>query len=264
MKIILITFFLLTNYSCDFSRKTKNLNSNKTTKQSNIATEETVKISEIQSEKKDSMPDDIYTVETKINGKRYKVCSGYYHGVYALNNKNDTVFKLNELGSGEFLDFNKDGFKDIYIGYMTNVPGIYDVALFDTLTNTFKIVENFSSYPASQKLKNTNLYFSYHRSGCADSNWDSDLFIIKDYKTYKIGNISGRGCENDEKNGIYIYKTISNKEKLIRSFSITVIEKYKKYKWGFIEDYWSKNYKLFIDEKKSENLTGETTEPTKP
>lgn len=264
MKFIFTTFFLLTFCSCDFNRKTKNLNTNKTTKQTNIATKPSARTSEIQSENNDSIPDEIYTSETKINGKKYKVCSGYYHGVYALDYKNDTVFKLNELGNGEFLDFNKDGYKDIYIGYMTNVPGIYDLALFDTLSNTFKIVENFSSYPASQKLNKTNLYFSYHRSGCADSNWDSDLFIIKDYKTYKIGNISGHGCENDEKNGIYIYKIIDSKEKMIRSFSITVIEKYKKYKWGFIEDYWSKNYNLFLDEKKSENSINKETELEKP
>ncbi|MNL73734.1 hypothetical protein D3C87_1992360 [compost metagenome] len=78
-------------------------------------------------------------------------------------------------------------------------------------------------------------------------NWDSDLFYIKDYKAIKLGNINGNQCENrDIKDGIYIHKISNGKEIEIQRLPIGLIEKFKNYKWGFIAEYWSKNYRKFL------------------
>lgn len=187
----------------------------------------------------------LFEERARVNGRNYTIYSGSEY-VFVLNSRKDTVFKLNESGNARFLDFNRDGYKDLYIGYMTNVPDINDLALFDTLSGKFRLVEDLSDFPASQKIKGTDYYYSYHRSGCADLNWGSDLFYIKDYKTVRIGTIEGLGCENDPKQGIFVRKVTGRKEKLIRSFYLSTIDKYKNYKWGFIHDYWAKNYTLFV------------------
>ena len=186
-----------------------------------------------------------FTEVDRVNGRIYTAYSGNDR-VFVLNARKDTVFKLNEPGGAKFLDFNRDGYKDLYIGYMTNVPDINDLALFDTLSGKFRLVEDLSDFPASQKIKGTDYYYSYHRSGCADLDWGSDLFYIKDYKTVRIGTIEGLGCENEPKQGIFVRKVTGRKEKLIRSFYLSTLEKYKDYKWGFIDDYWKHNYTLFV------------------
>jgi hypothetical protein len=195
---------------------------------------------------KDSIPDELFNEIAKVDGKKINLYFGYYRGVYALNSNKDTVFNFKTAGDAEFLDFNQDGYKDIYIGYMTNVPDINDVALYDTVTKTFKLVKDLTNFPSPSKINGTNYYYSYHRSGCSDSNWGSDLFYIKDYKTYLIGTIEGYECESSEKKGVFVYQVNNERKKLIRSFYIKVIYKYEKYKWGFLEDYWTKNYHVFI------------------
>ena len=164
--------------------------------------------------------------------------------LFIINNKNDTIYNhLDQVNGAEFIDFNEDGFKDILFNYITNVPNINDLALFDTVSSSFILVEDFNSYPSSTKLEGTDYYYSYHRSGCADANWDSDLFFIENYKPYKIGNISGIGCEDGAKTGIFISKVENGKLVLIEEF-----EKepgYFKSKWEFIEEYWSSNYHKF-------------------
>jgi len=129
---------------------------------------------------------------------------------------------------------------------MANVPGIADLIVYDIKNQKFVQVENFSKFPDSRPITETKYFYSYHRSGCADMDWDSDLFYIENFKTIKIGNISGRECENTiVKDGIYIYSITGENKKLIKTMPIGTINKYKDYKWGFIKDYWSKNYKLF-------------------
>lgn len=162
-----------------------------------------------------------------------------------VTNEIDTSFCfIQENNGAEFKDFNGDGFLDIIVHYLTNVPGIYDLALFDQKTEKFKLVQNFDAFPSPEKIKNSNYYYSYHRSGCADANWDSDLFKIVNYKAIRLGNIQGLGCEREEKNGIFIHKV--KKEELIQ------IEEYKREpnyyndKWDFIKNYWTKNYRKFI------------------
>ena len=147
----------------------------------------------------------------------------------------------------EFKDFNKDGYKDIYLDKGGNTPGRFDLLIYVPTTKSFEQVKNFEAFPAPEKIKGTKYYYSYHRSGCADMNWDSDLFYIKEYKVLRIGNISGRECENSGiKDGIYINKCRDEKKRLIKTFPIDTAHKFKEDKWGFIKEYWAKNYKSFL------------------
>jgi hypothetical protein len=107
-------------------------------------------------------------------------------------------------------------------------------------SRTFQIILN------QLNIEGTKCYYSYHRSGCADKNWDSDLFFIENFKTFKLGTISGRECENrDEKDGIYIYKSKENKETLTETRDINEIHKFQNDKWDYIKEYWTNNYKKF-------------------
>jgi hypothetical protein len=163
-----------------------------------------------------------------------------------LNSSDSIVFKKDKLSMlFEFIDFDNDGNKDLIFSYLGNIE-CNDLFLFETKSKSFRIVENFIEFPDPKQIENSKYYYSYHRSGCADGNWDSDLFIIENFRAIKIGNIAGRQCDNlDEKDGIYIYKIKGESEILVESLSIDTIDKYENYKWGFIKDYWSKNYLKF-------------------
>ncbi|TSD67112.1 hypothetical protein FFF34_006880 [Inquilinus sp. KBS0705] len=171
--------------------------------------------------------------------------SGY--NVFVIGPKGDTIYKdLDGVSGVKFIDFNDDGFKDILIDYFTNVPDINDLLLYDKNKRTFRKVIDFDSYPASQSIVNSKYYYSYSRRGCADMNWESDLFYITNFKVVKIAKLEGYECGNgDIKDGIYIYRTIKDKKVKFKQLPIETIRKYKDYKWGFIKDYWSRNYKLF-------------------
>jgi hypothetical protein len=112
----------------------------------------------------------------------------------------------------------------------------------------FREVENFRDFPAPVQIQGTKFYYSYHKSGCADMNWDSDLFYIENFKAIRIGNIAGRQCGNrdGEKEAVYIYKVRGGNEKLFKKFPIDIIANFKDYKWGFIREYGAKNYKKFM------------------
>ena len=120
-----------------------------------------------------------------------------------LNEKFDTIYKHNDfIDEYKITDFNNDGYQDIELDYITNVPGIVDVLLFDLTSGKFQIIEELGNYPSSIKIKNSEYYYSYERAGCADYNWESNLFYISDYKCFKIGNITGKGCGYEKRNGI--------------------------------------------------------------
>lgn len=160
------------------------------------------------------------------------------------NEEGDTIFKNENITNGfELKDFDQDGFVDVEIHYITNVPNIYDMILYDKKNNDFKQIVNFSEFPTPEKIKKADYYYSYHRSGCADLNWDSDLFYIKNFKCYRIGNISGRGCGPKNTTGIYINKIVADQEVLLKF--VKREEGYYDDKWEFIESYWTKNYKKF-------------------
>lgn len=162
-----------------------------------------------------------------------------------LNSKGDTIYIHDGFATNgfEFEDFDKNGLLDIRLNHITNVGGISELIFFDLKNKKFKPVKDFENFPSPIKIKETKFYYSYHRSGCSDLNWDSDLFYISDYQCFKIGNISGRGCVGEERNGIFINKILNGKE-----VEINWIKRDSGYyhnKWEFIDNYWEKNFLKF-------------------
>lgn len=180
---------------------------------------------------------------TSIKNKKFTVLWNA-NNFYIIKNVNDTIHKLQDSGINfaEFVDFDEDSYKDILVYFHANNP-THELGLFDPATNTFKFIKNYTAYSGAIKIKGSNYYYSYHRSGCADSNWDSDLIVIKNYKAYKIGNIHTIGCEDEKKNGIFIYKVNDNAKTLVKYISRKA--GYYNDKMDFIEGYWKKNYKQF-------------------
>lgn len=195
-----------------------------------------------------SIDTSVYSFQTStIQGEIYE---GFLNpnGFYLLNSKNDTILKKSgDYFAIEFKDFNEDGNNDIFLDKGGNMPEWFDLLLYAPSPHNFKIVKGFDAFPAPEQISGTKYFFSYHKSGCADMNWDSDLFYIDNFKAIKLGNISGRECENNGINdGLHIYKVQGNKKNLLKTLPIETIGKYKDYKWGFIKDYWTINYKQFL------------------
>jgi hypothetical protein len=156
----------------------------------------------------------------------------------------DTLDKSG-LADIEFPDIDTDGYSDVLLSYLGNNAS-HLLYLFDPKTNQFREISDYERYPDAVRLKSNSRYFySYHRAGCADMNWVSDLFTIANFKIVQLGHIYGDGCEEQI---IDVYKTIDNdeqKRKLIAKLS------YSKYitdfadKWHFLEKYWNTNYQKF-------------------
>jgi hypothetical protein len=191
----------------------------------------------------------------RVDRQTYKVVydSSGNLPIYSAKNERVLFVKANDLYLEgfwrlKFQDFNNDGFKDIIIGYYSNVPAISDLILYDPHTRKFVQIKDFSDYPDAIRLKGTNLFYSYHRSGCADNNWDSDLFKVVKFKIVRIGNISGRTCvDPPDKPGIYVSKLKGKRELLFEKFAINKPADFKDCKWGFIEWYWKNNYTKFSE-----------------
>ncbi len=192
-------------------------------------------------------------IHSTIDGVRYQAV--YYSShtliIKKANGKPVLTFKgdnpdLDIAGFDKFYftDFNSDGFKDIRITYFSNVPGVDVLLLYDKHTRTFKMLKDFIQFPSALRLPHTRYYYSYHRSGCADMNWDSDLFKIVNFKAIRLGNIKGLECGGKE--GIFITKAKGEILKAHKQFTISTISHYKNYKWGFIRNYWLHYYKEFI------------------
>jgi hypothetical protein len=189
------------------------------------------------------------TTTAKVNAILYKAIYKNTDLSVSIVNPNGKIINHIDAGSVwtlKFMDFNGDGYEDLFIEYISNTPGDNDLLLYNKEVRRFIKVEDFGRFSSASRLRNSGLYYSYHRSGCADLNWDSDLFKIVNYKAIKIGNISGLGCEVDDKTGIFISKVHGTKEQLIKKYPISEINKYKNYKWGFIKGYWKRNYRKFI------------------
>ena len=147
----------------------------------------------------------------------------------------------------ELKDVDGDGFKDILVNISGNTPAVNDLLLFLPAKKNFKKVGDFSKFPDAHKIAGTKYYYSYHKSGCADMNWDSDLFYINNHHAIRIGNIYGEQCsENGDKEGKLLISRINGvKKRLVETKSSKVLSRYKENKWGFLKAYWSKNYRLF-------------------
>jgi hypothetical protein len=186
----------------------------------------------------------LHTDTTTILGEKYKAVFRTVRFLYVIKSNRDTVLKEPDLFyQFEFIDFNQDGNKDLLISYVSNIP-VKDLLLFDSVGKKFKKVKNFTKYPEPEPITGTRYYYSYHRMGCADMNWDSDLFYIDNFDTHCVGNISGRQCEG-EKPGIFINQVTGDSRKLIETLSIETIDKYSNGKQGLIKEYWTKNYDKF-------------------
>jgi hypothetical protein len=189
----------------------------------------------------------ILSVDTAtIDGIQYKAIFKTNDDFYILDSNENIVFKSNVYSrSFEFVDFDNDGMKDILFNYNSNIP-INDLLLYDINNKGFTPVEDFSKYPEPIKIKGTKYFYSYHKSGCADMIWDSDLFFIQNFRAVPLGYISGDGCiDEEEKGGIYIYKIKGDKKTLFKTFDIETINKFTDNKWGFIKDFWTNNYMDF-------------------
>lgn len=170
------------------------------------------------------------------------------YNVYIKGPGGKILFRQNAAGfvGFEFADFNGDGYKDLQISYISNTPGIADLLLYDKRSKNLRLVKAFDNYPDAIRIKHTNMYYSYHHSGCADADWDSDLFKIENFKTVRIGNINCQDCSNNPKeNRISVY-TVNNKDrKLLKTFKSDIVNDYTDTKWGFIAWYWKRNHKHF-------------------
>jgi hypothetical protein len=170
--------------------------------------------------------------------------------------RNSEIIKTDTLDAGglsnlQFPDFDNDGNKDIMLTYLGN-NFTYYLYLFDKTNNEFKFVDGFDRFPEAMQLKtNPKYYYSYHRAGCADMNWVSDLFYIDNFKSIHIGHIYGQGCDFEVKENpqvIDIYKITDNKEKnrkLIEKLPYLINIPDFCDKWDYIEKYWNANYGKF-------------------
>lgn len=187
----------------------------------------------------------LVTDSTTILGERYFGFGTKGPKVIVLNSEGDTVVNQPDLYfEFEFQDFNGDSLDDIVVHRLSNVPAVQDLLLFDKTKNSFVIVSGFEKFPDPKPIHGTEYFYSYHRSGCADNFWDSDLFYIDKFETHLLGNISGNECEGDK--GIVVSRVVEGKEVIVDKFPVDVLEKYDERKWGFIADYWTKNYSKFI------------------
>jgi hypothetical protein len=189
----------------------------------------------------------VMTDSATIYGEKYRAIYRTDEFLYILDSKDIILFRSRDYYPDfEFVDFDKDGLKELMINYLSNIPAIKDLIKFDINSKMFIPIEKFDEYPDPKSINGTKYFYSYHRSGCADMNWDSDLFYIENFKTIKIGSIAGRECEDmDEKDGIYIYKIVGDTKVNIKTLPIGTINEFKDNKWGFIMNYWSRNYQYF-------------------
>jgi hypothetical protein len=182
---------------------------------------------------------------TIILGKTYRGLGTNENKLVVLNSGGDTILDQADMYFDfEFADFNGDSLDDIVVHRLTNVGGIKDLLLFDKARLNFTLVDGFERFPDPQKIPGTDYYYSYHRSGCADAFWDSDLFYLQDFKAILLANISGNECEGEK--GIIVSKIVNGEKRTFEKHTLDVLDKYSDHKWGFIADYWSRNYYRFI------------------
>ncbi len=181
---------------------------------------------------------ELYTIVFKINDTLYII------------NRGDTIAKYANMSPYfSFEDVNGDSFMDIVINDpMSMYVAMKQLLLYDSRRKCFVEIVDYAYFPDPTRINKTQYYYSYHRSGCADMNWDSDLFIFRNDSAISIGRISGRECVyNDLADGIYIYKMNGDSSTLYKTKPIEILQNYKDYKWGFITEYWNQNYWRFDD-----------------
>jgi hypothetical protein len=158
----------------------------------------------------------------------------------------DTLDQPTAIGYMEAVDFDKDGNSDILLDYIGNNP-TYHLYLYDPSTLTFRHIDNYLSFPEGQQIEsNRELYYSYHRAGCADLNWVSDLFTIRDFEIKHLAHLYAEGCEREQQ-GISVFKVIANKsDSTILIESIEYSGEQNDTKDDIIRKYWNENYTKFL------------------
>jgi hypothetical protein len=189
---------------------------------------------------------------TTILGHEYRGIATDGHKLFVLNSNSDTVLSNFDLYADfEFDDFNDDSLSDIIIPRSGNIPGLQDLLLFDVTKMGFTLVKNFDRFPDAKRIEGTDYYYSYHRSGCADNFWNSDLFSIDNFEAHILGDIAGNECEGDT--GIVVYRIANRDTTAVDTFTLNVLESYDDRKWGFVADYWKKNYSKFAARPKTDD-----------
>lgn len=157
----------------------------------------------------------------------------------------DTIMSSNALSDMWFTDFNKDGNMDIMFSYLGNNP-YHLLYLFNPKTSLYTEIKDYGNFSDSKQLTNNpKLYFSYHRAGCADYNWESDLFKIDNYEIIHLGNLYGNGCEADSLQ--YIKTSRGKYPNNTKVDSLSYYNNVPEFgdKWDFIEKYWNNNWQKF-------------------
>ncbi|MCX2746182.1 hypothetical protein OO013_20050 [Mangrovivirga sp. M17] len=181
----------------------------------------------------------------KFNVTSFWTKSGSYAKI--IKTGIDTITVNDVTGNIEILNFNNDGFADIILSYLGN-NYTADLYLYDKKSKSYRKVEGFMDVSEAKRLDtNPNYYYSYRRGGCADMNWLSYLFFIDNSRVYQIGEIYGIGCDSEESDRLIKVSKISSNDDIntIENISIDRIDDYPNYKWGFIKDYWNRNYMKF-------------------
>lgn len=158
----------------------------------------------------------------------------------------DTLDQPTAISYIKIIDFDKNGSSDILLDYIGNNPTYY-LYLYDSMNSSFRNIDNYMSFPEGQQLEtNKQLYYSYHRAGCADFSWVSDLFAVRDFKIVHFAHLYAEGCEGEHQN-ISVYKVIDN-----NSDSTTLLEtlpysaEQNDLKGDIIKTYWNENYAKFL------------------
>ena len=190
---------------------------------------------------------EVFSLDTATVAGRKYIGALNDQGFILTDSKGATVLKHpGEFFLMQFKDFNNDGYKDIFLDHGGNTPERYSVLVFVRSTGRFKELKGLDQFPDPKPIAGTRYFYSYHKSGCADADWDSDLFSIDNYQAVKLGNISGRGCNSSGVSGaIYIFSVRKEEKTLLKTLSIDLITQYKD-KWNYIRKYWADNYKEFI------------------
>lgn len=193
---------------------------------------------------------EIHTDTLQINKQQYIQILKDEKFNCLMSMQGDTIIKSEDYYfKADFLDIDEDGNKDIRVFIFSNTPNECDNYLYDSTSNSFKLIENCDL--DIEKVKGTDFYYSYNRTGCADMNWESHLSKIENYKLVNYGFINGKGCDFQVENNpqvIEIYKVTNSETDEMKLINKLPYQKnIKKFgeKWSFIKKYWVKNFKTF-------------------
>ncbi len=175
-----------------------------------------------------------------INNATYFLCNLENRLNCLINANGDTMIKSKDYyHSIEFIDIDKDSFIDLKVNLIGRDPNGCEIYLFDRYTK--KHLELKNCYTDITPIKNSKCYYTYEPISLSDENWESYLVKIENFEIKNIGQIIGKGSENESQT-IEIIKNDSIIEQLSYQKHIKINDD----KWPFIEKYWSKNFNKFI------------------